>query len=120
VVQFLDRHARTLARHGVLASGDNFATRSPAKLKCGARTRRGTACLCKALENGRYRLHAGASTGPKTADGRARIAETQGLRSNQWRDQRAEYEWIDHLDKVCRHPNLPFRSLEPVVGQFRL
>ena len=43
--------------------------------RCGAKTRRGTACLRPAnKKNGRCRLHGGASTGPRTADGRARIS----------------------------------------------
>ena len=49
------------------------------KLFCGARTRRGTPCKCKALRTKRWRcrLHGGLSTRPKTAEGRARIAEAQ-------------------------------------------
>ena len=31
--------------------------------------------MCKALSNGRCRLHGGLSTGPKTAEGKSRIAE---------------------------------------------
>ena len=52
------------------------------KLFCGARTRRGTACKCKALRTKRWRcrLHGGLSTGPKTVEGRARIAEAQRRR----------------------------------------
>ena len=42
--------------------------------RCGARTRRGTACMGKALCNGRCRLHGGLSTGPKTIAGKARSA----------------------------------------------
>lgn len=43
--------------------------------RCGARTRRGTACRRPASKrNGRCRLHGGQSTGPKTAEGRAKIA----------------------------------------------
>lgn len=42
--------------------------------KCGAKTRRGTSCQCKALANGRCRLHGGLSTGPKTDEGRKRAA----------------------------------------------
>lgn len=43
----------------------------PLKLRktCGAKTRRGTPCRCRALQNGRCRLHGGKSTGPKSADG---------------------------------------------------
>ncbi len=36
---------------------------------CGAKTRRGTACLCPAMRNGRCRLHGGLSTGPRTPEG---------------------------------------------------
>ena len=43
--------------------------------RCGAKTRRGTACQRPANQkNGRCRLHGGASTGPRTEDGRARIS----------------------------------------------
>lgn len=51
--------------------------------KCGANTRRpGIVCKRTALANGRCRLHGGRSTGPKTAEGRARISEAQKAR---WR-----------------------------------
>ncbi|WP_416224164.1 HGGxSTG domain-containing protein [Thiohalophilus sp.] len=43
-----------------------------AKQFCRARTRDGTACRCKALKNGRCRLHGGLSTGPKTLEGKVR------------------------------------------------
>ena len=43
--------------------------------RCGAKTRRGTACQCPAnKKNGRCRLHGGASTGAKTEEGLARIS----------------------------------------------
>ena len=48
--------------------------------KCGAKTRRGTACIRTPLANGRCPNHGGLSTGPKTAAGRMRIAEAQRLR----------------------------------------
>src|SRR5580765_1676066 len=41
--------------------------------RCGARNRRGTPCQCPAMANGRCRLHGGLSTGPKTAEGLARL-----------------------------------------------
>ena len=41
--------------------------------RCGAKTRRGTACRCPAMHNGRCRIHGGLSTGPKTAEGIERI-----------------------------------------------
>ena len=43
--------------------------------RCGAKTRRGTPCQRPAnKQNGRCRLHGGASTGPRTEQGRARIS----------------------------------------------
>ncbi len=42
--------------------------------RCGARTRLGCPCRGPAMQNGRCRMHGGAATGPKTAEGRARIA----------------------------------------------
>lgn len=42
--------------------------------RCGAKTRRGTKCLCMALANGRCRLHGGLSTGPRTPEGKQRAA----------------------------------------------
>ena len=45
---------------------------------CLAKTRSGGACqLTGNPRNGRCYLHGGASTGPKTAEGRARIAAAQ-------------------------------------------
>jgi hypothetical protein len=42
--------------------------------RCGAKTRRGSACLKPALKNKtRCQLHGGKSTGPRTAEGKARI-----------------------------------------------
>jgi hypothetical protein len=48
------------------------------KILCGATTRRGTPCQCKAIETKRgawrCKLHGGKSTGPTSAEGRAKIA----------------------------------------------
>jgi hypothetical protein len=49
--------------------------------QCGASLgSNGAACKRTALVNGRCKLHGGKSTGPKTAEGRARIAAAQRLR----------------------------------------
>ena len=48
--------------------------------RCGAKTRLGCPCKGPAMANGKCRMHGGASTGPKTAEGRARIAATQRAR----------------------------------------
>jgi hypothetical protein len=37
--------------------------------RCGAKTRKGTACRGPAMSNGRCRMHGGKSTGPRTPEG---------------------------------------------------
>jgi len=60
------------ARHGVLEKQDS---------KCGANTRKGTKCRANALPGKtKCKLHGGLSTGPKTAEGRKRIAQAQRRR----------------------------------------
>lgn len=41
-------------------------------IQCGAKTRRNTSCKQPAMSAGRCRLHGGKSTGPRTAEGKAR------------------------------------------------
>ncbi len=41
--------------------------------RCGAKTRIGCPCQAPAMANGRCRMHGGASTGPRTAEGIERI-----------------------------------------------
>jgi hypothetical protein len=56
--------------------------------RCGARTRAGGQCQALAVldassthaRNGRCRMHGGASSGPKTAEGKARVAEAARAR----------------------------------------
>jgi len=58
--------------------------------KCGAKTRHGTPCQMKPVSRSRRcRLHGGLSTGPKTAEGRERIAEAQRRRWAAWLAKRA-------------------------------
>jgi hypothetical protein len=42
--------------------------------RCGAHTRSGDSCRQPAMRNGRCRMHGGLSTGPRSAEGRARCA----------------------------------------------
>lgn len=62
-----------------------------ARVVCGARTRKGTTCRNKS-EPGRKRcrFHGGKSTGPRTPEGRARIAEAQRRRWARWRAEQSE------------------------------
>jgi hypothetical protein len=55
--------------------------------RCGARTRRGAACIRQALKNGRCPNHGGLSTGPRTPEGRQRCSEA-ALRM--WAKRRAQ------------------------------
>ncbi len=55
------------SRHPNLTGNPNAASR------CGARTRQGGSCRQPAMPNGRCRLHGGKSTGPRTAEGLARL-----------------------------------------------
>jgi len=49
---------------------------------CGAKTRKGTPCQTRCVEGkARCRLHGGCSTGPTSAEGRARIAESNRRRA---------------------------------------
>ena len=52
---------------------------------CGAKTRTGRPCQAKGLGRGRRcRYHGGLSTGPRTPEGRARIAVAQRRRWERW------------------------------------
>lgn len=55
---------------------------------CGARTRAGTPCKAKTVPGkGKCRLHGGCSTGPTTAEGRAKIAESNRRRAQLRKEQ---------------------------------
>ena len=78
-------------------------TANKAYTLCGAKTRSGTPCA-KYPINGkrRCRLHGGLSTGPRTAEGRARIASAQlkhGRYVN-WREKRAKEKY--YLSEIER------------------
>jgi len=55
-----------------------------AKQKCGAKTRTGKPCKAPGNgRDGRCKMHGGASTGPRTAEGKARsLAALRGNRTN--------------------------------------
>lgn len=55
-------------------------------VRCGAQTRNNTACRMKS-EPGKRRckFHGGKSTGPRTANGKVRIAQAQRARWSKWR-----------------------------------
>ena len=72
-----------------------WMSKQPKRLRrppqCGATTRKGTPCKCQAvLGRTRCKLHGGMSTGPKTAEGRAKIAESNRARAAKQRATRLE------------------------------
>lgn len=57
---------------------------------CGAKTRKGTPCKARPIPGrARCKLHGGCSTGPKTAEGRARIVAAQRARWAAYAAERA-------------------------------
>ncbi|WP_347917115.1 helix-turn-helix transcriptional regulator [Paracoccus marcusii] len=95
---FIDRRAQEMARQDALrlammqaVEAQLKAIKANRRVRCGAKTRKGTACRMKS-EPGRRRckFHGGKSTGPTTADGKARIAEAQRLRWARWRSERVK------------------------------
>ena len=59
--------------------------------RCEAKTRRGTLCQRPArLPVGRCKLHGGASTGPRTKDGLARLTEARTKHGKFTKEKRAE------------------------------
>jgi hypothetical protein len=60
-------------------------------LRCLAKTRRGTECQKPAIKGkGRCQLHGGRSTGPRTEEGRARIAAGKFKHGNRTKKRLAE------------------------------
>lgn len=54
---------------------------------CGAKNRKGTACVKKVIPGkSRCKFHGGSSTGPRTVQGKARIIEAQRNRWATWRE----------------------------------
>ena len=64
-----------------------MAGKPRSRIRCGARRKRdGQPCQCPVvLGRSRCRFHGGLSTGPKTIEGRDRIAMAQRARWAQWR-----------------------------------
>ena len=67
--------------------------------RCGAKTRAGGECKVR-IEPGklRCRFHGGKSTGPRTEEGRARIAEAQRRRWQAFRDARAAAKEAERVE----------------------
>nr|WP_297781307.1 HGGxSTG domain-containing protein [uncultured Roseovarius sp.] len=74
------------ARYGVLEATDLSRITCGRDRRCRAKTRKGKPCRAKPLPGkSRCKFHGGMSTGPRTPEGRMRIAKAQGRR---WRGLR--------------------------------
>lgn len=59
-----------------VAESNRLARATPMRgERCEAKTRKGSPCRCKAMANGRCKLHGGLSTGPTSMEGKRRSAE---------------------------------------------
>ncbi|WP_366928914.1 HGGxSTG domain-containing protein [Tabrizicola sp.] len=64
---------------------------------CGARTRAGGTCRHKVVPYmARCRFHGGKSTGPRTLEGKTRIAEAQRQRWARWRQRQQKADDDKH------------------------
>lgn len=73
--------------------------------RCGARNRAGLSCQSPAMPNGRCRMHGGPSTGPRTAEGLARLraARTRtGMHTAEMRDLRAAITALQRETRAMR------------------
>lgn len=81
--QELDTARRLLANVSIRAPASRPATPIPPNEFCGARTRAGTPCKSRALyKSGRCKNHGGLSTGPRTAEGKARASQNARKKAN--------------------------------------
>jgi len=75
--------------------------------RCGAKTRAGKLCQSPAMANGRCRMHGGASTGPRTAEGLARIAKARtktGMHTRRWVDLRRMMAALGRAGRAVEEP----------------
>ncbi len=69
---------------------------------CGARTRQGGTCGNLPMSNGRCRFHGGLSTGPRTAEGLARMRAANTIHGARGQDARRFREMLRSLEADAR------------------
>ena len=89
------------ARRGWLKNGNPPGNPNSAP-RCGAKTRRSKACQAPAMPNGRCRMHGGASTGPRTAEGLARSRRARWKHGLCSAEARAEQKLVRDLLRQSR------------------
>jgi hypothetical protein len=87
----INGHARRLMRDGICETWHDAKMQADAQTRCNAKTRKGEPCQARGLGNGgRCRFHGGASTGPKTPEGKARSLAAAREGYVRWRAQQRE------------------------------
>ena len=90
--------------------------------RCGAKTRTGCPCKGPAMKNGRCRMHGGASTGPRTPEGRARIAAARTTSSPAFRALQAQTAVLTARNRVLTavvKTGLPMEALTPLIHRIK-
>ncbi len=89
-------------RNGVLGGDPDAAPR------CGARTRGGAPCRGPAVRGKRRcRMHGGASTGPRTAEGLERLRAARTRHGGRGRETRELLRWMEALLVAAVAPGAP-------------
>ena len=80
----------TFKKGNTIGAATRFGTDWPGK-RCGAKTKAGTPCQRASVQRtGRCIRHGGKSTGPRTEEGRARIAAAQTTHGRLTKEKRTE------------------------------
>jgi hypothetical protein len=87
----IEGHARYLVWKGTCKTWQEARSQADAKMRCNAKTRKGTACQARPLgKGGRCKFHGGASTGPRPPEGLARSLAAARAGYQRWRAQQKE------------------------------
>ena len=112
---------RETTRPGPLRNGNPRGNPNRAP-RCGAKTRAGCPCKGPAMKNGRCRMHGGASTGPRTPEGRARIAAARGTADPVRRAFQARAAVLTARCRILTalvETGLPLGTLAPLIHRIR-
>ncbi|MGO9575278.1 MAG: HGGxSTG domain-containing protein [Terriglobales bacterium] len=101
MIQTKPNEQRPSLQRGWLKNGNPRGDPNSAP-RCGAKTRRGTACQAPAMANGRCRMHGGASTGPRTPEGLARSRRSRWKHGQYSAESMAEQERVRDLLRQSR------------------
>jgi hypothetical protein len=88
-------------RRGPLRNG-NPAGHPDSAARCCARTRGGGTCQGPAMLNGRCRMHGGASTGPRTVEGLARMRVAKTKHGHYTAEAVAFRRWVTEMLRATR------------------